>query len=129
MKSRTRILLAVLATLVGGFSLVLYNTLSRDIIFSGLNFCSSSDIELIMAGLSTFASATIAGFITSLIVVRDNNWPHFLISLFIVAKMSFIIIHLQSSGPVWFEAALQLSLLGGLWFGRYSASKFPLAPV
>ncbi|WP_222984315.1 hypothetical protein [Flagellimonas meishanensis] len=129
MTSRTRILLSVLATLVGGLALILYNTLSRDIIFNGLNLCSSSDVELFMAGLSTFASASIAGFIASLIVIRDNVWPHFLISLFIVAKMSFILVHLPSNGPIWFESALQLSLLVGLWFGRYCAHKFPLAPV
>ncbi len=129
MKPRTRILLSVLATLVGGLSLVLYNTLSRDIIFNGLSFCSSTDIELFMAGLSTFASATIAGFIASLIVVRDNIWPHFLISLFIIAKMAFILVHFHPNGPIWFETALQLSLLGGLWFGRFGANKFPLAPI
>ncbi len=129
MKPRTRILLSILATLIGGLSLVLYNTLSRDILFEGLSFCSASDIELFMAGLSTFASATIAGFIASLIVVRDNIWPHFLISLFIVAKMAFILFHLQANGPVWFESGLQLSLLGGLWFGRFGAHKFPLAPI
>lgn len=129
MKSRTRILLTVLATVIGGLSLVLYNTLSRDIIFKGLSFCTSSNTELLFGSLATFASAAVAGFIASLIVVRDNYWPHFFISLFIVVKMSFVVLCDIWSGPMLFESGLQLALLVGLWIGYYGAHKFPLAPV
>ncbi|MEZ4811857.1 MAG: hypothetical protein R2819_15985 [Allomuricauda sp.] len=129
MKSRTRILLTVLATVIGGLSLVLYTTLSRDIIFRGLSFCTSSNTDLIFGSLATFTSSTVAGFIAALIVVRDNYWPHFLISLFIIGKMFFAVVCDQWSGPMLFESGLQLSLLAGLWLGRYGANKFPLAPV
>ncbi|MDC6364850.1 MULTISPECIES: hypothetical protein [Flavobacteriaceae] len=129
MKSKTRILLTVIATVVGGLSLILYTTLSQDIILGGLSFCTSTNMELLFGTLATFASAVIAGFIASLIVVRDNHWPHFFISLFILGKMSLVVVCDQWTGPVLFESGLQFSLLGGLWVGHFSANKFPLAPV
>ncbi|WP_420601970.1 hypothetical protein [Flagellimonas sp.] len=129
MNSRIRALLTILATVIGGLSLVLYTTLSQDIIFDGLSYCTSSSSDLAFGGLATFASAVLAGFIASLIVVRDNHWPHFFISLFIVGKMSFAVLCGQWSGPIWFETGMNLSLLAGLWIGCYGAVKFPLAPV
>nr|WP_298790072.1 hypothetical protein [uncultured Allomuricauda sp.] len=129
MSSRTRILLTVTATIIGGLSLLLYTTISQEILLNELSFCTSSNIELAFGGLATFLSAIVAGFLASLIVVRDNCWPHFAISLFIVAKMSFAVLCGQWSGPFWFESGLHVSLLAGLWLGYYGANKFPLAPV
>ena len=129
MKSRTRILLTVLATVIGTLSLVLYTTLSQKVIFKGLSFCTSTNSELAIGGMATFGSAVVSGFIASLIVVRDNYWPHLLISLFILAKMSVLALCGHWSGPMWFESGLHLSLLGGVWLGSYGANKFPLAPI
>ncbi|WP_136465680.1 hypothetical protein [Flagellimonas onchidii] len=129
MSSRTRVLLTVTATIIGGLSLILYTTLSQEILLDGLSFCTSTNTELMIGGLATFVSAVVAGFLASLIVVRDNYWPHFAISLFILGKMSFAVLCGQWSGPFWFESGLHLSLLAGLWLGYYGANKFPLAPV
>ncbi|MGW9686444.1 hypothetical protein [Flagellimonas sp. 2504JD1-5] len=129
MSSRTRILLTVTATIIGGLSLMLYTTLSQQILLDNLSFCTSYSTELFFGGLATFASAVVAGFLASLIVVRDNYWPHFAISLFIVGKMSFAVLCGQWSGPFWFESGLHLSLLAGIWIGYHGANKFPLAPI
>ncbi len=129
MNPRTRVLLTGAATIIGGLCLVLYTTLSQDIIFDGLSFCTSSNLDLVFGGMATFVSAVLAGFIAALIVVRDNFWPHVLISLFIVGKMSFAVLCGEWSGPVWFDSSMNLSLLLGLWLGCYGAVKFPLAPI
>ncbi|MEO9513652.1 MAG: hypothetical protein ABJN84_14855 [Flavobacteriaceae bacterium] len=128
MNFQTRVFLTVLATIVGGLSLMLYTTISQDILFDSLSFCTSSSQDLILGGISLFTSAILAGFIATLIVVKDNFLPHFFISLFIVGKMSFAAACGQWHGPLWFETGLNLSLIAGLWFGRYGAIKFPLAP-
>ncbi|MDC6363198.1 MULTISPECIES: hypothetical protein [Flavobacteriaceae] len=129
MKTRTRLFLTVLATVIGGLCLSLYTTLSQDILFDGMSFCSSSTLDLTLGTLAMFTSAVLTGFISSLIVVRDNLWPHFIISLFIVGKLSMVALCGQWGGPLWFESGVHLSLLGGLWLGCYGAIKFPLAPV
>lgn len=129
MKLRTRIFLTVLATVIGGLSLQLYTTLSKDVLFNGIQFCTSSNSDLALGTMALFISATFSGFLASLIVVRDNFWPHFFISLFIVGKLSVVALCGQWGGPFWFEAGLHLSLLAGLWLGWYGAVKFPLAPV
>ncbi|MEX0313001.1 MAG: hypothetical protein AB3N18_02410 [Allomuricauda sp.] len=129
MSSRTRVLLTVTATIIGGLSLILYTTLSQEILLDGLSFCTSTNSELMIGGLATFVSAVVAGFLASLIVVRDNYWPHMAISIFIVGKMCFAVLCGQWSGPFWFESGLHLSLLAGVWLGYHGANKFPLAPV
>lgn len=127
MNSQRRVFLTLLATVIGGLSLILYTTISQDILFENLSFCTSSNQELLLGGLSLFTSAILAGFIATLIVVKDNFLPHFLISLFIIGKMSITACGYWH-GPHWFETGLHLTLIGGLWFGRFGAIKFPLAP-
>ncbi|MER3373196.1 MAG: hypothetical protein RIM83_01005 [Allomuricauda sp.] len=129
MKSRSRIFLTVLATVIGGLCLQLYATLSKDVLFNGIEFCTSSNFDLVLGTVAMLISAIFSGFIASLIVVRDNNWPHFLISLFVIGKLSVVALCAQWGGPLWFEAGLHLSLLAGLWLGWYGANKFPLAPI
>lgn len=128
MNPRTRVFLTVLATIIGGLSLTLYTTISEDILFDNLSFCTSSSQDLVLGSMSLFTSAILAGFIATLIVVKDNFLPHFFISMFIIGKMSFAAMCGQWHGPLWFETGMNLSLIGGIWLGRYGAVKFPLAP-
>ncbi|WP_422351737.1 hypothetical protein [Flagellimonas sp.] len=129
MNSRTRVFLTVLSTVVGGFSLILYTTISHNILFKGLSFCTSSIQELFFGSTAFFLSAVIAGFISTLIVVKDNFLPLFLISLFIIGEFLVLTSSGHWHGPVWFETGLYLSHIGGLWIGCYGAVKFPLAPM
>lgn len=129
MKSRTRVLLTILSTVIGGLSLVLYTTISQDILFKGLSFCTSPVQELIFGSMAFFLSAVVAGFISTLIVVKDNFLPLMFISLFVVGKMLVFTTCGQWNGPFWFETGLNLSHIGGLWLGCYGAVKFPLAPI
>nr|WP_299385512.1 hypothetical protein [Allomuricauda sp.] len=129
MNLRTRVLLTVLSTIVGGASLILYTTISQDILFKGLSFCSSSVQELVFGSSAFFFSAVVAGFIATLIVVKDNFLPLFFMSLYVLGKLFVFTTCGQWHGPLWFETGLNLSHLGGLWLGWYGAVKFPLAPM
>ena len=129
MSSKNKALLCAIATVFGALSLLLFTTITRDILFRGLSLCSSTGIELLFGSLTMFTSAVTAGFITSLIVIRKSYLPHILISLAVVAKMSMIANCSFLTGSFLFESGINASLVFGLWLGNYSALKFPLAPV
>nr|WP_298999004.1 hypothetical protein [uncultured Allomuricauda sp.] len=129
MSSKNRVLLTATATLIGALSLILYTTLSRDVLFDNVSYCTSSSGTLLLSGMAVLLSSVVSGFLSSLIVVRDNNWPHVLISFLIVGKMGFLVLCGEWSGPFWFETGQHLSLIAGLWLGSLGAAKFPLAPM
>lgn len=129
MNARIRVLLTVTSTLVGILSLILYTTISTEILFDKVSYCTSSVGTLWLSAMAVLLSSVVSGFLASLIVIRDNVLPHVFISLFIVGKMSFVAHCGAWSGPFWFETAQHLSLLVGVWIGSYGASRFPLAPM
>ncbi|WP_339334112.1 MULTISPECIES: hypothetical protein [unclassified Croceitalea] len=129
MSSKNRLLLYSGATIFGGFSLVLFTKITRDILFNGLSLCGSTNLELVFGSLLMFTAAVTAGFITSIIVVRKTHFPHLLLSIGILAKMSFMVSCSFLTGSFLFELGVNSSLILGLWLGNYSAIKFPLAPV
>ena len=128
MTARNRNLLIATATVIGGFSLVVFSKISRDIIFDGLIVCNSTTLDLSLGGLSFFTSSVLAGFMTSIIVMRANYWPHIFMSSVILAKI-FLINSCGVEAQFILEMALNVILILGLWLGHYAALKFPLAPV
>ncbi len=129
MSSKNKRLLCALATVFGGFSLLLFTTITKDILFKNLSLCSSTGLELLFGSFTMFTAAVTAGFITSLIVVRKTHLPHILLSLGVLAKMSIMANCSYLTGAFLFELGVNSSLILGLWLGNYSALKFPLAPV
>ncbi|MDT0607756.1 hypothetical protein [Croceitalea rosinachiae] len=129
MTARNRMLLTLAATVIGGFSLAVFSKISKDILFDGLSLCSSTSLDITLGSLLLFTSSLLAGFIASIIVVRDNYLPHIFISTAILAKMSFIAVCGQAVSQVWLDTGLSITLILGLWLGYYAALKFPLAPI
>ena len=129
MSSRNKALLYGLATVFGALTLLLFTTITRDILFNGLSLCSSSSLELAFGSLTLFSAAVAAGFITSIIVVRKTFLPHLLISIGVLVKMSFMTSCFHLTGAFLFDLTINALLIFGLWIGNYSALKFPLAPV
>ena len=129
MARRTKLVLTVMATVIGGLSLLLFTTLAKDIFFANVNFCSSSVGALTLKTMAIFSAGIVAGFMSSLIVVRDNLLPHLVISGLVILKMCFVVSCGQMGNPVWFDTLLDFSLIPGLWLGCYGAIKFPLAPI
>ena len=129
MTYRTKSLLTVMATLVGALSLLLFTTLAKDIFFGNVTFCTSSVSALALKTAAIFSAGIIAGFMSSLIVVRDNLLPHLVISGLVLVKMCYVVSCGQTGNPMWFDTLMDFSLIPGLWLGCYGALKFPLAPV
>lgn len=128
MTSRNRSILTISSILLGGFSLVVFSKISRDIIFDGLSICSSSSIDIGLGVLTLFTSSLLAGFMASIVVMRDNFIPHLVMSAFLIGQM-FFISNCEQWAQIGLEIGLNISLIFGLWIGNYTALKFPLAPI
>lgn len=130
MTLRLRLFLSSIATIVGASSLWLYTTLSRDVLFEGVGYCSSTFGQLFLSVLSILGSSVISGFLAALIVIRKTHWPHIWLSLALLINMVLVATSCsEMSAPTWFEAGQNVSLLGGVWLGAFVAGKFPLAPM
>lgn len=129
MSRRTRIPLTVFATFLGIFSLLLYTTLVQDVFFKEVSFCGANGLQLGLMAMGIWAAGSITGFMTSLLVMQDNYWPHVALSIGVLAKTLFVVECEALANPLWFDALLNFSLLTGLWMGYYGAVKFPLSPA
>jgi len=130
MTLRLRLLLSTIATIVGASSLWLYTTLSKDVLFEGVGYCTSTSGQLLLSVLAILGSSVVSGFLAALIVIRKTHWPHIWLSLALLIQMALVAISCSEiSAPTWFEASQNISLLGGVWLGAFAAGKFPLAPM
>ncbi|MEL6303802.1 MAG: hypothetical protein AAGL29_07455 [Bacteroidota bacterium] len=130
MTLRFRLFLSTLATLVGVSSLWLYTTLSKEVLFEGVGYCTSTFGQLFLIVLAILGSAVVSGFLAALIVIRKTHWPHIWLSLVLLIQMALVATSCSDvNAPMWFEASQNISLLGGVWLGAFAAGKFPLAPM
>lgn len=129
MSRRTRIPLTVFATFLGIFCLLLYTTLVQDVFFKEVSFCGANGLQLGLMAMGIWAAGSITGFMTSLLVMQDNYWPHVVLTLAVLLKTFFVVECESLANPLWFDALLNFSLLSGLWMGYYAAVKFPLSPA
>jgi hypothetical protein len=129
MKPKLRLRLTIFATLIGLSALVLYTTLVQDILFKGVVFCNATGIQLALNTMGILSAGLVTGFLTSLIVVQDNYYPNIVLSMAVLAKVSFFVGCKGMASPLWYDALLGSSLLVGLWVGYYAGVKFPLRPA
>ncbi len=129
MSNRNRIAITALAIVISTFSFLLFTKISRDILFDGLSFCSSSTGELYLGSAAMMTSAIITGFMAALLVIRDNAIPHLVVSGVILVKLYVVVSCVPWSSPFFYEAGMHLGMVGGIWIGNFGAKKFPLAPV
>ncbi|MEM8506718.1 MAG: hypothetical protein AAF717_02760 [Bacteroidota bacterium] len=129
MSSKNRIAITGMSIVIGVFSLLLFTKITRDILFDGLNFCSTSSSELYFGSALLVVSAIITGFLAALLVIRDNSIPHYVISAVILAKMYLVISCVTWSAPFFYEFGVHICMIGGIWVGNLGAQKFPLAPM
>ncbi len=128
MTSHNRLLLTSAATIIGGFSLFIFTTITKDILFKGSSICSSTIMEHLLLTLTLFTSALVAGFMASIIVLRRHHMPHLILSIFVLGKISFVMTCGYGYQEMVMDSAMNAALILGLWAGNYTASKFPLAP-
>ncbi len=113
------ILWGVLATVIGEIALVLLTTLAQEVLFGGISYNTSSNFDIIFGGLATFIAAVLAGVITSKIAGHSTYWPHIIISFLITAETIYLIASDQTNDPIWSDALAGLTLILGIWLGRF----------
>ena len=129
MNRNSLLLLTAAATVIGCSSLDLFTKISQDIILDGLRYCSLGPYDLFLGPMLLFTSAVLAGFMASLVVVRQNRLPHIAMALYVLGKIMFFVSCDTFSAPFWFSLGLNGCLFLGIWLGNYTAHKFPLAPM
>lgn len=115
----------VLAAVIGEVALVLLTTLAQEALFDGISYSTSSNFDIIFGGLATFIAAVLSGIVTSIIARRYSYWPHIIISLVITAETTFLIAKGKTGDPIWADALAGLSLILGVWLGRFLVMKYP----
>jgi len=114
-----KILLIILAIILGFASLTLFTAIAQEIIFDGISFTNSPLPTLIIGGGLSVLSAVLAGCIARLVYSPYKIIVPVIISLFIVADTTNLIVNDITVDPVWFDLAAGISLIIGVWFGYY----------
>jgi hypothetical protein len=114
----------ILAAVLGELALILLTTIAQEVLFNGIDYNTSSLFEIFFGGLATFIAAILAGLLTSYIVKGSTMTPHWIISAFIVAEMTYLIASEVLTGPIWFEILSGLSLIVGVLAGHFAYKSF-----
>lgn len=113
------ILWILLAVLIGEIALVMLTTIAQEVLFDGIDYYTSTHFDLIIGGLATFVASIIAGCVAALAIKNKNHWPHSIISLLIVAEMTYLVSTAKISDPLWFSFISGLYLIIGIWAGYF----------
>ncbi len=114
----------ILASLLGEISLILLTTIAQEMLFDGIRFATSSNLELIFGGLATFLVAVIAGIIAAAIVKASTLIPHTIISILTFIEMTYLMISGKLDDPIWFDVLSGFSLILGIWLGYFIVKKY-----
>ena len=114
----------ILAVILGEIALILLTTIAQEVLYDGISFATSSNIDMIFGGLATFVAAVIAGIIAVAITRGSTRIPPTIISILIFAEMTYLMLSGKLNNPIWFDILLGLSLILGIWLGYYIVKKF-----
>lgn len=118
----------VLATLVGEIALILLTTFAQEVLFDGIRYSTSSNFDIYVGGFATFLAAIFAGVIVSIINKGKNYIPQIIISTLIFLETTFLISTSRTGDPIWADALAGLSLILGIWLGRFIVRRFFIKP-
>lgn len=114
----------ILAVILGEIALILLTTIAQEVLYDGISFATSSNIDMIFGGLATFVAAVIAGIIAVAITRGSTRIPPTIISILIFAEMTYLMLSGKLNNPIWFDILSGLSLILGIWLGYYIVKKF-----
>jgi len=109
--SLKNVLLLVLATIAGYFTMVLLITLVQEGIFGGVGFYKSDLPTLLLAGAGTFLSALAGGALSAWIVKKQSYLPHLVICGLVVLETVWFLSSGRTKDPAWFDLLASFSLL------------------
>ena len=114
----------ILASVLGEIALILLTTIVQEVLFDGISFATSTNIDMIFGGLATFFAAVIAGIIAAAITKASTRIPSIIISMLIVAEMIYLWLSGTLDDPIWLDMLSGLSLIMGIWLGYYVVKRF-----
>lgn len=108
-----------LAIIAGFASLTLFTAIAQGVIFDGISFTNSPLPTLIIGGGLSVLGAVLAGCVARLVYSPYKNIVPVIISLFIVADTTNLLVNDVTGDPAWFDIAAGSGLIIGVWVGYY----------
>ncbi|NND51365.1 MAG: hypothetical protein HKN54_03105 [Flavobacteriaceae bacterium] len=124
MKTVILIVRIVIAVICGEVILVLGTTLAQEVIVDGLNWYSSSKVELALGGFGSLLAAVISGIVAYMIVKKKSLIPIVILSILVCIETSWLIGTGRSEEPLWFSIVAGATLVLGFWIGVWILNHF-----
>ena len=116
---KKNIFFITLAIIAGFASLTLFTAIAQGVIFDGISFTNSPLSTLLIGGGLSVLGAFLAGCIARLVYSPYKIIVPLIISLFIVADTTNLIVNDVTGDPAWFDLAAGSGLIIGVWIGYY----------
>ena len=117
---KKNVLFITLAIIAGFASLTLFTAIAQDVIFDGISFTKSPFPTLLTGGFLSVLGAIFAGCIARLVYSPNKIIVPAIISLFIVADTTNLVVNNVTGDPAWFDIAAGSGLIIGVCIGYYS---------
>lgn len=107
-------LIILLATVVGYITMALLITVVQEWILGGVSYNKSSITVLAVAGIGTFMSAVVGGWIAFAINSYSTKISNILMSIFVIMETTWLLNNYKSNSPLWFDILAATSLIIGI---------------
>ena len=119
-----------LFAIVAGYAVMaILITLVQEGIFGGISFGRSSPAVLLWAGVMTFISAGVGGFVASWVAGQGVRWPALVMAMLVVAETAVLTATAELEGPVWFDMLAAISLIVGILAGSETCARFKMRSI
>jgi len=118
-----QILRTVVGIIVGEFSLVILTTIAQEVLVDGVDWQTSSQIDLAIGGVATGLAGVLTGIIASCIGGKNNPWPVRIISVLVAVETTYLIVSGKSGSTLWFSIVSAVALIVSIWIGFYVLRK------
>jgi hypothetical protein len=113
------ILFIALAIIAGFAALTLFTAIAQGVIYDGISFTNSPLPTLLIGGGLSVLGAVLAGCVARFVYSPFKIIVPGIISLFIVADTTYLIVNDVTVDPAWFDLAAGSGLIIGIWLGYH----------
>ena len=115
-----KILFIIIGVILGEVALVLFTAFVQAFLFDGISYTSSDKTTLILGGFLTIVAAVLAGVVARMVGRTYSRIIPSVISLIIIAEMTYLITSGITNDPVWFDVLSGIGLIAGIWIGYHA---------
>lgn len=116
---KKNIFFITVAIITGFASLTLFTAIAQDVIFDGISFTNSPLPNLLIGGFLSMLGAILAGCLARLVYSPFKIIVPVIISLFIIADTTSLVVRNVTVDPAWFDIAAGSGLIISIWIGYY----------